>query len=39
MVLVLLCHKLDTALAAYHCDTALAVHLALLNDLLAGFPA
>ncbi len=36
MVEILLCHNLGTFLAASNCDTALAIHLALLNELLAG---
>jgi hypothetical protein len=38
MVLVLLCQNLDTVLAAGHCDTALVIQLALLNELLACLP-
>ena len=39
MVSILLCHNhnlLDASLAVSNCDTALAIHLALLNELLAG---
>ncbi len=36
MVETLLCHNLGTFLATSNCDTALAIHLALLNELLAG---
>ena len=36
MVLVLLCHNFDPTLASGHCDTVLAIHLAHLNDILAG---
>ena len=36
MVSILLCHNLGAFLAASNCDTALAIHLALLNELLAG---
>ena len=33
---ILLRHNLGAFLAASNCDTALAIHLALLNELLAG---
>ncbi len=36
MVEILLCHNLGAFLAASNCDTVLAIHLALLNKLLAG---
>jgi hypothetical protein len=36
MVAILLCHNFGALLAASNCDTALAIHLALLNELLAG---
>jgi hypothetical protein len=36
MVEILLCHNLGAFLAASNCDTALAIHLALLYKLLAG---
>ncbi len=36
MVSILLCQNLGASLAASNCDTALAIHLALLNELLAG---
>ena len=36
MVAILLCHNLGALLDASNCDTALAIHLALLNELLAG---
>jgi hypothetical protein len=36
MVSILLCHNLGAFLAASNCDIALAIHLALLNELLAG---
>ncbi len=36
MVIILLCHNLGALLAASNCDTALAIHLALLNELRAG---
>jgi hypothetical protein len=35
MVEILLCHNLGAFLAASNCDMALAIHLALLNELLA----
>ncbi len=31
-------HNLDVALAVGHCDTALAVYLSLLDEILAGLP-
>ncbi len=37
MVAILQCHDLGALLAASNCDAALAIHLALLNKLLAGF--
>ncbi len=37
MVAILLCHNFGALLAASNCDTALAIHLALLNELLAAF--
>ncbi len=36
MVAILLCHNLGALLAASNCDTALAIHLAFLNEVLAG---
>ncbi len=36
MIEILLCHNLGAFLAASNCDTALAIHLARLNELLAG---
>ena len=33
---ILLRHNLGAFLAASNCDTALAIHLVLLNELLAG---
>ena len=36
IVAILLCHNLGALLAACNCDTALAIYLALLNELLAG---
>ena len=36
MVEILLCHNLGAFLAASNCDTALVIHLTLLNELLAG---
>ena len=36
MVEILLCHNLCTFLAASNCETALVIHLALLNELLTG---
>ena len=36
MVETLLCHNLGAFLAASNCDTVLAIHLTLLNELLAG---
>ncbi len=36
MVAILLCHNLGAFLTASNCDTALTIHLALLNEIFAG---
>jgi hypothetical protein len=36
MVSILLCQNLGSTFAASHCDIALAIHVAVLDELLAG---